>query len=549
MNRTALSETSPSLLDAMMLPEFYPKPPEEVTHKETHISHIFLAGDLVYKIKKPVRFTFLDFSTLHKRCHFLQEELRLNRRWAPSVYLGVLPIAFDGSGWHLGGSGKPAEYTLVMRRLPEKRLLSFLLETKQATPALVEQLADHLAALHSAAAPAQGMTPASHWASIRALWNDNLAELEPRLTGAADRQALAMIRNYGAEFLRQYRDIFAGRVTGGWIRDVHGDLHTEHICFAQEGIQIFDCIEFDAGLRCCDLAAEIAFPSMDISVRGGAPLVRPFMERYLGHIKDPQMTVLLPFYQAYRALVRAKVHALRLRKWNDVAARYFSFAQRWAWQRFKPFVVVICGLTGSGKSTLARELSDRLGVTVIGSDAVRKRIAGKTLRQDAAPNEGIYTQAMTETTYGQMLREAENCILAGQGVIVDATFGRRSHREKFRHLAMKHRIPSLVLRCTASDATTATRLAQRAAAATDISDGRWDIYVAQKAAYEALDEIPKNSLLDLPIDASLDKLVCESALFLRARLESPTLALPGGAANAQSSSRSRTGARRDFFSP
>jgi predicted kinase len=194
-------------------------------------------------------------------------------------------------------------------------------------------------------------------------------------------------------------------------------------------------------------------------------------------------------------------------------------------------------------------LGARLGVIVIRSDAVRKRIAGKAVRKDAALNEGIYTQTMTEGTYDKMLREAESCIQTGQGVIVDATFGRRSHRETFRHLAMKHGIPFFVLHCSASDATTAKRLAQRAAEGTDISDGRWDVYVAQKAAYEALDEGPKHMLLNLPADAAVDQLVCEAAAFLRARLELPKVALQGGKANVQSSSRLRTGARRDFFSP
>lgn len=520
----------------MMRPEFYPKPPAEVTHKETHISHIFLAGDLVYKIKKPVRFSFLDFSSLRKRRHFLQEELRLNRRLAPSVYLGVLPIALDESGWRLGGWGEPAEYTLVMRRLPEKRMLSFLLETKQATAALMEQLADHLATFHAAAEPFRAMTPEAHWTSVRAVWDANLADLEPLLTAAADRQGLEMIRSHGAEFLGQNRNLFARRATDGWLRDVHGDLHAEHICFAQEGIQIFDCVEFNAELRRCDLASEIAFLLMDMSVRGGEPLVRPFMERYLERLKDPEMTALLPFYQAYRALVRAKVHGLRLRKWNEESARYFNYAQRLIWRRFEPFLVLVCGLTGSGKSTLARQLGARLGSTVINSDSVRKRMAGKAGRQSAALNEGIYTQAMTEKTYDKMAREAGAYIQKGQGVIADATFGRRSHREKFLRLARKHGIPFLALRCSASDTTTAERLDRRAAEGTDISDGRWEIYVAQKAAYEAFDEIPRDSLLELSTDAPADKLVCEATTFLRSRLDATQLALRGGAADAQSSS-------------
>ena len=536
MNRTALSVTSPSLVEALMRPDFYPKPPAEVIHKETHISHIFLAGDLVYKIKKPVRFPFLDFSTLHKRRHFLQEELRLNRRLAPSVYLGVLPIACDDSGWRLGGWGEPAEYTLVMRRLPEKRMLSFLLGTKQATAALLEQLADHLAVFHAAIEPFRGVTPEAHWSAVQSVWNDNLADIEPLLTTAADRQACAMLRRCGAEFLRQNRDLFARRVAGGWIREVHGDLHAEHICFAQEGIQIFDCIEFSAELRRCDLASEIAFLSMDINARGGELLVRPFMERYLARLNDAEMTALIPFYEACRALVRAKVHGLRLSKWNDEAARYFALAQRWTWRTLKPFLVLVCGATGSGKSTLARQLSARLGVPVINSDAVRKRMAGQGERRGAALNKGIYDQAMTEKTYGKMAREAQACIGKGEGVIVDATFGRRSHREKFHRLAMNQGIPLLVLHCSASDSTTSRRLAERAAAGTDISDGRWEVYVAQKAAYEALDEIPANLRLDLSTDGPVDQLVCEAVTFLRARLESPKTASQNGTVRVQSSS-------------
>src|SRR5687768_5579961 len=317
-----------SLVFTMLEPAFYPSHPKEILHKETHISHIFLAGDLVYKIKKPVKFSFLNFSTLGKRRHFLQEELRLNRRLSPSVYLGVLPIALDESGWRLGGRGKPAEYTLAMRRLPEKRMLDFLIETKQAMPAMMEQLAIHLADFHGSAEPLTGIKPEMNWATVQTEWNQNLAELKPRLAGAADRRALEVLDRFGADFLGRNRDLFARRVTDGWIRDVHGDLHAEHICFAQEGIQIFDCIEFSDELRRCDLASEIAFLLMDMSVRGGETLRAPFLSQYRECLPDPEMPPLLPFFECYRALVRAKVHALRVGRWNDEAARYFRFAQR-----------------------------------------------------------------------------------------------------------------------------------------------------------------------------------------------------------------------------
>ena len=502
----------------MMEPAFYPKPPKEVTHKETHISHVFLAGDTVYKIKKPVQFSFLDFSTLAKRLHFIEEELRLNRRLAPSVYLGVMPLFFDRGGWRLGGGGNAAEYTLVMRRLPEKRMLDFLLETRQATSAMMEQLADHLAEFHTAAERIQKITPDAHLAAAQAEWNENLAELEP-LAPPAGRRDRERIGQFGARFLEENSDLIARRAADGWIRDVHGDLHAEHICFAPEGIQIFDCIEFSDELRRCDLAAEIAFLLMDMSVRGGEPFVRPFVHRYLKRLNDPGMRALLPFYQCYRALVRAKVHALRVRKWNDEAARYFNFALRFTWERFQPFLLLVCGLTGSGKSTLARALSARLGTAVINSDEVRKRIAGKPGRHAAALNEGIYTEAMTEKTYQAMAREAEGHIKNGDGIIVDATFGRRSRREKFTRIAGKHRIPLLALHCSASDAATAKRLDRRAAEGKDISDGRWDIYVAQKADYQPLNEIPARSRLELRTDAPVEKLVADAEVFLLERLE------------------------------
>jgi len=503
-----------------MEPAFFPKPPKKVIHKETHISHIFLAGDTVYKVKKPVHFPFLYFSTVAKRRHFLQEELRLNRRLAPSVYLKVMPMFCDHEGWRLGGGREAAEYTLVMRRLPEQRMLDFLLETKQVTVAMMAQLADQLAEFHAAAERIRGNMPDDHLAATRVEWNENLGEIEPLLATPADRQARERIGEFGSSFLEKNSDRITRRAVDGWIRDVHGDLHAEHICFAQEGIQIFDCIEFSDRLRRCDLASEIAFLLMDLSVRGGEPLVRPFIDRYIERLKDPGMTALLPFYQCYRALVRAKVHALRFGKWNDAAARYFTFARRMAWQRFAPFLVLVCGLTGSGKSTLARELSARLGMVAINSDEVRKHIAGVAGPHGAALNEGIYSQTMTDKTYDAMAREAEKHIRNSRGIIVDATFGRRSHRERFLRLAKKHKIPLLVLRCSASDAATAKRLDQRAAEGRDISDGRWEVYVAQKAAYEPLDEISARLLLDLPTDAPQEKLVAESETFLEARLRS-----------------------------
>jgi uncharacterized protein len=507
------------LVSAMLEPGFYPRRPSQVTHKETHISHVFLTDDLVYKVKKAVRFSFLDYSTLGKRRHFLNEELRLNRRLAPSVYLAVMPISFDATGWRLGGWSAPAEYTLVMRRLPERRMLPFLLDSGQLTPEMMGALAEILAPFHAGAAPVKNNAGFDYPSNVQKEWAENLAELQPFFGTWIEEAGFAALQKFGAEFIDRHRDLFIRRINDGWIRDVHGDLHCEHICFAPEGIQIFDCIEFSPQLRCCDLASEIGFLLMDLEVRGGGTLVQPFLTRYLELLHDPDLPGLLPFYQCYRALVRGKVEALRSTGPDSKAPRYFRYALRFTWSSLKPFLVVVCGLTGSGKSTLARELGERLGLPVINSDSVRKAIAGQPSRQVVPFNEGIYSASMTKKTYAKMAREAEKQILEGKGAVLDATFGRKKHREMMVRLAEKHKIPLLLIHCSASEAITQQRLDRRALEGKDLSDGRWEIYLDQRAAYQPIEEIPSESYLELNTGAPVEQLVRASERFLRSRLE------------------------------
>lgn len=510
--------TQEALVSAMLEPQFYPKPPAEVTHKETHISHLFFAGDLVYKVKKAVRYSFLDYSTLEKRRFYFQEELRLNRRLAPSVYIGVLPITFDDLGWRLGGWAEPAEYTLVMRRLPEKRMLPFLLETGQVTPGMMRELAEFLAQFHRNAERAAGIDPQRYGAILAQQWRENLADVEPFVGKVIDLENYRAVEKSGADFINNHSELFKRRAEQGWVRDVHGDLHAEHICFAPEGIQIFDCIEFNAQLRHCDLASEVAFLVMDLEARGGENLAEAFLSRYGELLNDSEGIELLPFWKCYRALVRAKVHALRGPSGFEAAARYFRYAARLSWAPLQPFLLMVSGLTGSGKSTLARELTDRTGVKTINSDIVRKALAGKPGRQATPYNEGIYGVTMTEKTYAKMAREAEKLIANGKGAILDATFVRRAHRQKIFRLAQKRQVPLLLIHCAVSEETTQERLVQREAEGRDVSDGRWEIYVQQKDVFEAIDEIPPAARLELNTDAPPEALAAACEKFLRARL-------------------------------
>ena len=361
-------------------------------------------------------------------------------------------------------------------------------------------------------------TPSQYVKEVEKQWNENLTDLEPFLENLVDPETVNLFKDYGADFIERHRNLMVQRAEEGWIRDVHGDLHCEHICFAPEGIQIFDCIEFSPQLRCCDLASEIGFLLMDLEVRGGWNLVRPFLTRYLELLRDPDLPALLPFYQCYRALVRGKVEALRAGGPNSNAQRYFRYASRFTWSSVKPLLLIVCGLTGSGKSTLARELGERLGMPVINSDTVRKAIAGKPGRQAVPFNEDIYSPDMTAKTYAKIAREADKQILEGEGAILDATFGQKAHREKIIRLAEKHAVPLVLIHCVASDETTKKRLAQREAEGKDVSDGRWEIYSKQKAAFEPINELPSANCLKLNTELPREQLVRASEKFLRAQV-------------------------------
>jgi aminoglycoside phosphotransferase family enzyme/predicted kinase len=512
------AELQQTLVPAMMEPEFYPKPPSAVTHKETHISHLFFAGDLVYKIKKPVRYSFLDFSTLARRRHFLNEELRLNRRLAPSVYLAVVPIVRDASGWRLSAEGEAAEYALVMRRLPEKRMLPFLLETRQVTPDMMRELAELIADFHLTAEPVKNIEPDRHLAILEKLWNENIADLQPFVGTVLDPDAYRVIDAFGADFLREHRRLLSKRAEDGRIRNIHGDLHCEHVCFAPEGIQIFDCIEFSPQLRSGDIASEVGFLLMDLDVHGGEAMGQAFLSRYCELLDDTELPVLLPFYQCYRALVRGKVNALRSAGKNGSAARYFGYAARMTWLPYQPFLILLCGLTGSGKTTLAQALSQRLNLPVFSSDAIRKALAGRSGHDIVPMNTGIYRQPLTDKTYGKIVRDAEKQILTGRGAILDATFAQRANREKVTRMAAKHNVPVFLIHCFATDATIKNRLDQRSAEGRDLSDGRWEIYVEQKATCEPPSEMPVQNYLELNTAQPIEELAAVCEKFLSSRL-------------------------------
>jgi aminoglycoside phosphotransferase family enzyme/predicted kinase len=485
----------PERVAALLRPETYPFPPDDPELYETHVSWVVLAGPFAFKMKKPVELGFLDFSTAERRRAACQEELRLNRRLCPDVYLGVVDLVErDDGGLAVGGPGRPVEPLVWMRRLPAEGMLPRLIETGGVEAALMRRIAARLAAFHAEAATGPGVDEHGSVATLRANWDENFAQTAAyvgRTLTAEQRDAIA---GFVDGFLERERDLLARRVAGGRVRDGHGDLHGANVCLEGGTVHLFDCLEFAPRFRCADVAAEVAFLAMDLAHLGRADLAQVFVDAYVAASGDADLPRLLPFYLCYRAFVRGKVLGFRLdqpglapeeaARIADQARAYFDLALSYARADLPPLLVVVTGPPASGKTTLAGELARRLGWVHLSSDAVRKELAGiaPTARRRERFGEGIYGPAMRRRTYETLRRRAGRWLRRGLSVVLDAMHGRPADRRAARALAARAGARLVVLWCEADEATTRARLAAREGRA-DASDARLEHWPALRAAY------------------------------------------------------------------
>lgn len=482
----------PPLVEAMLEPGFYPHRPARVELSQTHISFVLLAGEHVYKLKKPVRFAFLDFSMLERRRHFCHEEVRLNRRLAPDAYYGVTAICRRDSGFALAAedAADAVEYAVHMRRLPADRMLSALLDRDAVTVELIDTIAATLAAFHAAADAGPAVARGGDPAVIAGSMDDDFREVDAfhgDTIAAADDAA---IRQFCRDFLRRHDPLLRRRQADGRIRDGHGDLHAEHICCTTP-LVIYDCIEFNPGFRHRDVAAEIAFLAMDLVYHGREDLADHLVARYAERTRDADLPALVPFYACHRAYIRGKVDSLKSRETEvgaaeraaarESAARHFALAYRYTWA-YTPRLVVVVGLSGSGKSTVAAALHARTGFTHINSDTTRKRLAGIPPTTRAGPE--LYTPAQSARTYAAMYDAAAHALAAGRGAIVDATFQRRVDRDAARTVAQRAGVPILFIECVCPEPVVRRRLAARRRRGDDASDADWAVYRRQRALYQ-----------------------------------------------------------------
>lgn len=471
----------------LMRPEAYTHPVGAIELRETHISWVLRTGSFAYKIKKPVELDFIDASTLERRHFFCQEELRLNRRLAPQLYLDVVPIVQTQAGLLVGGRGPVVDYAVRMHQFAESDELPALLEREDVDAAELAVLGETLAQFHRAAAVAPPQRVPERTQQMYDSVLGNLAQLLAHLDSPQPAAQLNRLVDFTHDRADVLEPIFQMREQGGFVRECHGDLHAANIVRLQDRLVPFDCIEFDPHLRWIDTMSDIAFLVMDLASHGRADLACALLSRYLEVTGDYDGLRVLPFYAVYRALVRAKVDALMMEKVPDRASEFRARLQQrlnaaHAWTAPEsPQLVLMHGASGSGKSWLSGQLVPALSAVRVRSDLERKRLAGIEAAQPAAARvrEGIYTPQFSHRTYGRLLDCAESCLRAGISVIVDAAFLDATDRRLFRNLAARLKVACTIVSCEADPITLAQRVAERSQARTDASDATLSVLDTQ----------------------------------------------------------------------
>ena len=526
-----MSASLPSTLGGLLQPGAYPHLVDGVELVSTHISWVLLAGEYAYKIKRPVRYPFVDLTSLERRRFLCEEELRLNRRFAPDLYIDVSKIVaanealriFASDAASAAGSGSKEEmildYAVRMRRFPQAEELDRLLDARRIEPHELETFGHRLAQTHTRLPAAPASSP---WGTPEQVQVQVLRNLLECVDAAAvfgwSREVLAL-RHTLQTGLTAAASWMAARRTSGKIRECHGDLHCRNIARVGGWLVPFDCLEYEPALRWIDTADEIAFLLSDLKARGWPLHARAFRAGYLAESSDYHACRVLALYEAHRALVRAKIAALSAAQHAEAGPRdelrrehlrLVSFAAE-ALAPKAPRLLMMSGLSGSGKTWLARQLAERLSAVHIRSDVERKRRAG--LRALASSysrlGEHLYSAEASATLYGELARAAEDVLSGGITVIVDATFLERAQRARFAELAARLRVPLRLILCEAPEPILRARIVERNRMKRDPSEAdlgvlEWQLTRMEvPSGDEGIDVIPVNTVRSDALDWAL----------------------------------------------
>jgi aminoglycoside phosphotransferase family enzyme/predicted kinase len=507
------------LIETLKTQSPFDHPVERFDLRETHISYILLTGPYAYKFKKPVDLGFLDFTTLEKRKFYCEEELRLNRRLAPALYLTVVPITGTESSPHVGGSGPAIDYCVKMVQFSADAELDRVLERGQLSTHHIDDLAAQIAHFHQQSTVAGVDSIFGTPAEVSKFALENLDQI---LLDTAEppeiQQHLAFLRTWTVQQLEKLYPLLDKRKRDGWIRACHGDMHLTNMALIDDRIVVFDCIEFNESLYWIDVINEIAFLLMDLDDRGRSDLAYRFLNRYLERTGDYAGLGLLDLYRVYRSLVRAKVAQIQYRQLRPEAGErqacqqrfmcHLALADRYTNKPMPVPLIITYGFCGSGKTWLTDKLIDLTGAIRLRSDIERKRLAGleAEARTDSRIGADLYQPAMTDYTYERLRALTREVLASGFPVIVDAAFLKCRQRDAFRQLAATLGVPFYILHLQAREATLRERIRQRRIVGEDASEATLAVLDYQLRANEPLTDAERERTVQIETEGAHPKL-------------------------------------------
>lgn len=509
--------------DNLITLESFPFKTSQLKVIQTHISYVFITDEIVYKIKKPVNFGFLDFTTLEKRKFFCEKEVELNKRLSPEIYLGVVPVTEKDGNFKFEGEGKIVEYAVKMKRLPDEGMMKKLLKDERIIEKHIDLIVEVLVPFYKSAKTGEEVNKYGSIETISYNTNENFEQTKDFIGVALTEEKYNYIVNYNNEFIKQNKALFEKRIKEGFIRDGHGDLYSANICFDDlKKVYIFDCIEFNERFRCGDVCCDISFLAMDLDYHRFRNLSDYFIKSYVEKSGDKDVYKLLNFYKCYRAYVRGKIGCFTYassgiseeerKEALFSAQKYFDLAYHYAGGI--PKVIVFLGLSGTGKTFLSLNLLKKMPAVYLASDIVRKKLLKLDPEKHyyAEFEKGIYSPEISFKTYEKMIEMAIEELSYGRDVIVDATFREKVYRDLLREKLKNVKAKVYWIWCRAEDEIVKERILKRKMEKT-YSDALWDIYLSQKHKFHLPEDC--KPLLILDTSESLEKLLEKISQFLK----------------------------------